>query len=83
MKNNKILILTAIVGACLTSCHTYFISKSFYIGLIFTAFSISMTSSFHVKRIADGNIWTRLCYAIGATIGCLIGLFISRKIIGG
>ena len=81
MKNNKIIILTAILGACLTSCHTYFISRGFYIGMIVTAFTISMTASFHMKRIAEGTIVTRLCYASGATIGCLVGLFLSKEIL--
>ena len=82
MRNDKILILTAIFGACITSAHTFFISKSFYGGMIFTAFTISMTSSFHMKRIADGTITTRLMYSIGATIGSVIGLYISKRIIG-
>lgn len=81
ISNDKVLILTAILGACLTSIHTYFISKSFYIGLIITAFTISMTASFHMKRIAEGTIKTRLFYSIGATIGCLIGLYIGSRII--
>ncbi len=79
---NNIILFTAILGACMTVAYTYFISKSFYIGMAIMAFSISMTSSFHVKRIANGTIKTRLLYSIGATIGCVIGLFISRKILG-
>ncbi len=61
--------------------NTYFLSKEVYLGVAFASFAISMVWSFNIKKLAFGSKTDRVIYALGATLGSVMGLFTSTLII--
>lgn len=61
--------------------NTYFLSKEVYLGVAFASFAISMVWSFNIKKLAFGSKKDRVIYALGATLGSVMGLFTSTLII--
>jgi hypothetical protein len=77
MKLKLSLFATGFIQVWFVAVNTYFLSKEFYIGVFFAAFMISLIWSFNVKKIAFGNKYDRIIYAIGASLGSLSGLQFS------
>ena len=75
------LFLTGFLQVFFVACNTYFISKSFYIGVFICGLIISLIWSWNVKKIVFGSLKDRIYYAFGAGFGSLFGLIISKFII--
>ena len=75
------LFLTGFLQVFFVACNTYFISKSFYMGVFICGLIISLIWSWNVKKIVFGTFNDRIVYAIGAAFGSLLGLIISKFII--
>lgn len=74
------LFLTGFAQVFLVTVQTYFISKSFYLGVFVGGFLISLVWSWNVKKIAFGNRVDRVIYSFGAATGAVIGLILSQTI---
>jgi hypothetical protein len=81
MKNSLQLFLTGFVQVFFVAINTYFLSKEVYLGVAFASFAISMVWSFNIKKLAFGSKTDRVIYALGATLGSVMGLFTSTLII--
>lgn len=81
MKNSLQLFLTGFVQVFFVAINTYFLSKGLYIGVLFASFAVSMVWSFNIKKLAFGSKTDRVIYALGATLGSVMGLFTSTLII--
>lgn len=75
------LFLTGFLQVFFVACNTYFISKSFYIGVFICGLIISLIWSWNVKKIVFGTFNDRIFYAFGAAFGSLLGLIISKLIL--
>ena len=75
------LFLTGFLQVFFVSCNTYFISKSFYIGVFICGLIISLIWSWNVKKIVFGTFNDRIVYAFGAAFGSLLGLILSKLIL--
>ena len=75
------LFLTGFLQVFFVACNTYFISKSFYIGVFTCGLIISLIWSWNVKKIVFGTFNDRIVYAFGAAFGSLLGLIISKLIL--
>jgi len=75
------LFLTGFLQVFFVACNTYFISKSFYIGVFICGLIISLIWSWNVKKIVFGTFNDRIIYAFGAAFGSLFGLIISKLIL--
>lgn len=80
LKDRLVLFLTGYSQVFFVAVNTYFLSKEIYIGVLISAFIISMIWSFNIKRIAFGSTKDRLAYAIGASLGSVVGLYFSTII---
>lgn len=80
MNNSINLFLTGFLQIFLVTINTYFITHLMYIGVAVISFLISMTWSYNVKRAAFSSLRERIIYAMGCTIGGVIGLYISTNI---
>ena len=81
MKNSLQLFITGFVQVFFVAINTYFLSKEVYLGVVFASFAISMVWSFNIKKLAFGSKTDRVIYALGATLGSVMGLFTSTLII--
>ena len=75
------LFTTGFLQVFFVACNTYFISKSFYIGVFICGLIISLIWSWNVKKIVFGTFNDRIIYAFGAAFGSLFGLIISKLIL--
>lgn len=75
------LFITGFVQVFFVAINTYFLSKSFFIGVFICGFMISFVWSWNVKKVAFGTMQDRLAYASGAGFGSLVGLIISKFIV--
>ena len=75
------LFLTGFLQVFFVACNTYFISKSFYIGVFICGLIISLIWSWNVKKIVFGTFKDRIIYVFGAAFGSLFGLIISKLIL--
>ena len=80
LTNRLILFLTGYSQVFFVAVNTYLLSKEIYIGVLISAFVISMIWSFNIKRIAFGSTKDRLAYATGAALGSVVGLYFSTII---
>lgn len=74
------LFFTGMVQVFFVAMNTYFISRAFWQGVLVCGFSISLIWSWNVKRIVFGDFNDRLLYSLGAAIGSLLGMFLSKYI---
>lgn len=81
MKNSIQLFFTGFTQVYFVAINTYFLSKQFYLGVIVASFAISLVWSFNIKKLAFSSKTDRVIYALGATLGSVIGLFTSSLII--
>ena len=75
------LFLTGFLQVFFVACNTYFISKSFYMGVFICGLIISLIWTWNVKKIVFGTFNDRIVYAFGAAFGSLLGLIISKLIL--
>lgn len=74
------LFLTAFIQVYFVAVNTYFIAKEIYIGVWVAAFMINIIWSFNIKKMAFGSLIDRITYAVGATLGSVVGLWSSSFI---
>jgi hypothetical protein len=74
------LFLTAFIQVYFVAVNTYFIAKEIYIGVWIAAFMINIIWSFNIKKMAFGSFIDRMTYAVGATLGSVVGLWSSSFI---
>jgi len=74
------LFFTGLVQVYFVSVNTYFLSKEMYFGVFIAAFMISVIWSYNVKKIAFGSTIDRIIYALGASVGSILGLYSSSLI---
>jgi len=77
MNNKYILFFTAFVQVFFVSINVYFLSRNIYLGSFISSFLINIIWSFNIKKIAFSSIHERIIYALGASLGCISGLYIS------
>lgn len=75
------LFLTAYLQVLLVSANTFFISKTFWIGIAICGYGISYLWTINVKKIAISSHKDRFLYSFGAMLGGLSGVFISNLIL--
>jgi len=75
------LFTTAFLQVFFVTANTYFISKTFYVGIIFASFGISWLWAGNVKKIAIGSKRDKFIYSLGAMCGGLSGVVISKTIL--
>jgi len=74
------LLCLGFIQVFFVAVNTYFIAKEFYLGIIIAAFAINIVWTFNVKRVVFGNRLHRIVYSLGATIGCVCGVYVSSVI---
>ena len=72
---------TGFLQVFLVVINTYFISKSYLLGIIICGFLISFIWSHNVKKIAFGTEKERLIYSLGAMTGSVLAFYIGKIII--
>ena len=75
------LFITAFSQVFLVTANTYFISKTFYIGIAFAGFGISWLWASNVKKIAIGSRKDKFVYSFGAMLGGLCGVIVSKTLL--
>lgn len=80
MKDKLKLMFTGFLQVFFVAVNTYFIANLFYIGIAIVAFMISIIWSFNIRKIVLGSTSERVFYSLGATIGSLLGTYISQLI---
>lgn len=81
MKDKSKLFITGMTQVFFVAINTFFISKSFYFGVLTTSFMISWVWSYNVKKISIGGARDRLAYCTGAAAGAVLGLALSEFLI--
>lgn len=75
------LFITGFAQVFFVAINTLFLSRIFYLGVLFCGFTISFIWSYNVKKVVFGTLRERLIYSTGASIGGVLGLFISQQIL--
>lgn len=75
------LFITGFIQVFFVATNTYFLAKSYVLGVFTASFMISLIWSYNVKKVAFGTVWDRLFYALGAAFGSVAGLLISMAFI--
>ena len=81
MRDEIKLFTTGFIQVFFVAVNTYFLSKTFFLGVFVCAFMISLIWSWNVKKVAFGSLKDRVSYALGAAFGSTIGLLISTLIL--
>lgn len=71
------LAFTGFLQVIFVSMNTIYITREAWVALIVTSFCISFLWSGNVRRIAFGDMLDRIVYAIGAALGCGMGVVIA------
>jgi hypothetical protein len=77
----KRLFITAYLQVALVSANTYFISRIAWLGIAICGFGISYIWTINVKQISISTLKERMAYALGAMLGGLTGVALSRIIL--
>jgi hypothetical protein len=72
------LFITGFFQVFLVTINTYFIFKEFFLGVFFGSLTISLIWSWNVKKIAFGSFKDRMYYSLGAGVGSILGLILSK-----
>ena len=72
------LALTGFLQVIFVAMNTVYIMRSAWVAMIVTSFCISFLWSGNVRRIAFGDMLDRIVYAIGAALGCGVGVLVAR-----
>lgn len=71
------LAFTGFLQVIFVSMNTIYITREAWVALVLTSFCISFLWSGNVRRIAFGDMLDRIVYAVGAAIGCGMGVLIA------
>lgn len=71
------LAFTGFLQVIFVSMNTIYITREAWVALIVTSFCISFLWSGNVRRVAFGDMWDRIVYALGAAFGCGVGVVIA------
>lgn len=74
---NLSLFITAFFQIMFVAMNTIFIANTNLIGVIISSFIISMIWTLNVKKAVFGTLYDRISYALGATFGSVLGMYIS------
>lgn len=74
------LFFTGFLQVFFVSANTYFTAQEFYLGVSSASFMISLIWAYNVKKVAFGGFWDKIIYALGANVGALLGLWVSKQI---
>jgi len=80
MESKIKLFVTGFMQVLFISVNTSFISKDMYLGVVGSSFIVSYLWSINVKKISMSSIYDRTVYSLGASIGCVSGMFLSKLI---
>lgn len=75
------LFFTGFAQVFLVVGNTYFISRTFVLGVAVASFGISYIWSINVTRVVFGTTTDRIIYALGAMCGSLAALYVSKMVI--
>jgi len=78
IKSSLRLFLTAFLQVGLVAINVFQIANQHYVGAVIVGFGISFLWTFNVKRIAFSNLNNRILYSLGAALGTLTGIIISK-----
>lgn len=68
------LFATGLLQVALVSLNTYLTAHQHLLSATLVGFGISFVWTFNVKKVAFGNMWYRIAYALGAAVGTLVGI---------
>jgi len=74
------LFFTGYVQIILIAVNTWQITHDKWVGAALVSFAINFVWTLNVKKIAFGGWPERIIYALGGSLGCLSGLFITKLI---
>lgn len=74
------LFLTGFLQVFCVSVQTWFLSRSFYLGVAVFGFLISFIWSFNIKAIAFGGPIDQIIYSLGASAGAVTGLWVGKRL---
>jgi len=84
MKKKLGLLFSGFSQVFLVALNTYFISNGLILGIFVLSFMIAMSWSYNVKRVVFGDKVDVLFYALGSSIGGVVGYvagFLIHKLI--
>ena len=77
-----ILFSTGFIQIGLVAMNVRQIATHHYFGAFLCSTAIGIIWSINVKRVAFGDWWDRMAYAVGCGTGCVVGLYITTIIYG-
>jgi len=80
-KKNIRLFFTAYMQVFLVGSNTFFIAKLYWIGIAAASFGISFLWAINVKKISASTLMERIVYSLGAALGAVSGVFLSKIIL--
>ena len=80
MKNKLNLLLTGFMQVLFVAFNTAMIAKGNIIASGFAAFAISYIWTTNVKKVAFGGRADQITYALGACLGNIAGIYLSKWI---
>lgn len=80
MNHYQKLFLTGFLQVFFVIVNTYMVSRESYAGVAACSWIISFLWATNVKKVAFGNNWDKVIYALGASTGAVLGLLISISV---
>lgn len=75
------LMTVGLIQVYFIAINTYFIAKEIYLGVAVASFIISLLWAFNVRKATSSTSYIdRIFYAVGATLGSVIGLWSSASV---
>jgi hypothetical protein len=74
------IFFTGFLQVFFVAMNTYFIGKEMYLAVFIVGVTISIIWTYNVRRAAIGSNAERVVYSLGAGIGAVIGLAVSKLI---
>jgi hypothetical protein len=75
------IFTTGFLQVFFVAMNTYFIGKEMYLAVFIVGVLISIVWTYNVKRAAIGSNTERIVYSLGAGIGAVSGLAVSKVIL--
>lgn len=75
------LMAVGLIQVYFIAINTYFISKEIFVGVAIASFIISLLWAFNVRKVTSSTSYIdRIFYALGATLGSVVGLWSSASV---
>ncbi len=74
------LFLSSALQVFFVALSTWFIAHEYYVSAVLTSFAISFVWTLNVKKVVFGNWVDRTVYALGASFGAAVALFLTTHI---